>query len=116
MREHFRKIYEWNALNQRIHTNAVGRVAAALREHFGGAAVRERSIPPKEQNIEFPILLDSGEISTSRSESTIYADFKPAAIGFVLIDQEKKRDAGTWLAANKKTIFQNRWSWKHAHE
>jgi uncharacterized protein len=104
-RQHFRKIYERNALDQRIHPNAVDRVAAALKAHFGEAAVRERLIPPKQQNIDFPILLDTGDISTSRSESTIYADFKPAAVGFVLVDPEKKKDARTWLAANKKTML-----------
>jgi uncharacterized protein len=104
-RGHFRRIYERNALDQRLHPDAVGRVAAALRERFGDAAVRERSVPPKQQNIEFPILLDNGEISTSRAESTIYADFKPAAVGFVLIDPDKKIEARTWLAANKKTIL-----------
>lgn len=104
-RGHFRKIYERNALDQRVHPDAVPRVAAALREHFGEAFVRERSIPPKQQNIEFPILLDTGEISTSRAESTIYADFKPAAVGFVMIDPDKKEQARTWLAANKKMIL-----------
>lgn len=104
-RRHFRKIYERNALDQRVHPNAVGRIAEAFRQRFGEAAVRERSIPPKQQNIEFPILLDSGEISTSRSESTIYADFKPAAVGFVLIDPERKKEARTWLATNKKMIL-----------
>src|SRR5207253_1278106 len=82
-RGHFRKIYERNALDQRVHPGAVGLVAAALRQRFGDLAVREQSIAPKQQNIEFPILLDGGEISTSRAESTIYADFKPAAVGFV---------------------------------
>jgi hypothetical protein len=49
----------------------------------GGAAVRERSIPPKEQNVDFPILLDDGQISTSTSESTIYADFnRPRSASF----------------------------------
>lgn len=109
-RRHFRKIYERNALDQRVHPNAVDRVAVALKAQFGEAAVRERLIPPKQQNIDFPILLNTGEISTSRSESTIYADFKPAAVGFVLVDPEKKKDARTWLAANKKTISRNRWS------
>ncbi|HEX6100418.1 MAG TPA: HD domain-containing protein [Thermoanaerobaculia bacterium] len=104
-RLHFRKIYERNALDQRVHPNAVDRVAAALKAQFGKEAVRERLIPPKQQNIDFPILLDTGDISTSRSESTIYADFKPAAVGFVLVDPEKKKDARTWLAANKKTIL-----------
>jgi uncharacterized protein len=104
-RGHFRKIYERNALDQRLHPDAVVRVAAALRERFGDAAIREKSIAPKQQNIEFPILLDGGEISTSRSESTIYADFKPAAVGFVLIDPDKKTEARTWLAANKKMIL-----------
>lgn len=104
-RRHFRKIYERNALDQRVHPNAVDRIAAALKSRFGEAAIRERVIPPKQQNIDFPILLDTGDISTSRSESTIYADFKPAAVGFVLVDPEKKKDARTWLAANKKTVL-----------
>jgi hypothetical protein len=54
-------------------------MAAALRHELGDASVREKAIPPKQQNIEFPILPDSREISTSRSESTIYAELKPAA-------------------------------------
>jgi hypothetical protein len=80
-------------------------VAAALRKQFGDDAVRDKPIPPKEQNIDFPVLLDGGEISTSRAESTIYADFKPAAIGVVLIDPDKKKDARKWLADNKKKIL-----------
>jgi len=104
-RGHFRKIYERNALDQRLQPDAVARVAAALRGRFGAAAIREKTITPKQQNIEFPILLDGGEISTSRAESTIYADFKPAAVGFVLIDPDKKTEARTWLAANKKMIL-----------
>ncbi len=104
-RGHFRKIYERNALDQRVDPNAVGRVAAALRKQFGDAAVREKTIRPKPQNIEFPVLLDGGEISTSRAESTIYAEFKPAAIGVVLIDPDKKTDAKKWLTDNKKKIL-----------
>src|SRR5436305_10038896 len=34
-REHFRKIYERNALDQRVNPNAVARVAAALKKQFG---------------------------------------------------------------------------------
>lgn len=83
----------------------MGRVAAALRKQFGDAAVREKNIPPKQQNIEFPILLDSGEISTSRAESTIYAELKPAAIGVVLVDPARKNDAKKWLADNKKKVL-----------
>jgi HD superfamily phosphohydrolase len=104
-REHFRKIYERNALDQRLHLNAVSRIASALRKRFGDAAIRDRSIPPKQQNIDFPVLLDGGEISTSRAESTIYADFKPATMGIVLIDPEKKKDASKWLAENKNKIL-----------
>ncbi len=71
----------------------------------GEAAVRERSIPPKEQNVEFPILLDDGQISTSTSESTIYADFKRATVGVVLIDPEKRKEARKWLLDHKKQIL-----------
>jgi len=104
-RGHFRKIYERNALDQRVDPNAVARVAAALRRQFGDAAVREKAIPPKEQDIDFPVLLDGGEISTSRAESTIYAEFKPAAVGVVLIDPDRKKDAKKWLTENKKKIL-----------
>lgn len=104
-RGHFRKVYERNALDQRLRADAVECVAKALRERFGDAAVRDRQIAPKQQNVEFPILLDDGSISTSRSESTIYAGFKAAAVGVVFIDPEKKKDAMKWLADNKKTIL-----------
>jgi uncharacterized protein len=104
-RGHFRKVYERNALDQRLRTDAVECVAKALRDQFGAAAVRERLIPPKQQNVEFPILLDDGSISTSRSESAIYAGFKAAAIGVVFIDPDKKKDAIKWLAENKKTLL-----------
>jgi HD superfamily phosphohydrolase len=104
-REHFRKIYEQNALDQRVEPKAAARVAAALQKQFGDDAVREKPIPPKQQEIDFPVLLDGGDISTSRAESTIYADFKPAAIDVVLIDPDKKKDARKWLADNKKKIL-----------
>jgi HD superfamily phosphohydrolase len=104
-RGHFRKVYERNALDQRLHPGAVERVAAALRARFGEEAVRHKVIPPKQQNIEFPVLLDSGDISTSRTESTIYADFKPSTVGFVFIDPERKKEATKWLAENKKQIL-----------
>jgi hypothetical protein len=42
---------------------------------------------------------------TSRAESTIYAELKPAAIGVVLIDPDKKKDAKKWLTDNKKKIL-----------
>jgi len=104
-RQHFRKIYERNVLDQSIDPNSVTRVARALRKQFGEEAVRDKPIVPKQQNIEFPVLLDGGEISTSRAESTIYADFKPAAVGVVLIDPDRKREAKKWLADNKKRIL-----------
>ena len=104
-REHFRKIYEQNAFDQRVEPKAAARVAAALKKQFGDDAVREKPIPPKQQEIDFPVLLDGGDISTSRAESTIYADFKPAAIDVVLIDPDKKKDARKWLADNKKKIL-----------
>ena len=46
-----------------------------------------------------------GHMRTSRSESTIYAGFRAAAVGVVFIDPEKKKDAIVWLAKNKKTIL-----------
>lgn len=98
-------IYEQNALDQRVEPKAAARVAAALQKEFGADAVREKPIPPKRQEIDFPVLLDGGDISTSRAESTIYADFKPAAIDVVLIDPNKKKDARQWLAENKKKIL-----------
>ncbi len=104
-RRHFRKIYDRNALDQRLHPDAVERVAAALRERFGAAVVRHRLIAPKQPNIEFPILLDTGEISTSRSESSIYAGFNGSAVGVVLIDPAKKDEARLWLKKNKKQIL-----------
>ncbi|HYM62047.1 MAG TPA: HD domain-containing protein [Thermoanaerobaculia bacterium] len=103
-RQHFRKVYERNALDQR-RPDAVEKIAEALQKRFGEDAVRHRIIPPKRQDIEFPVLLDSGEVSTSRSESAIYADLKPAAVGVVLIDPDKRKDAEFWLAENKKQIL-----------
>jgi hypothetical protein len=102
-REHCQKIYERTALDQRLHPGAIARVAVALRDRFGDAAVRERSIPPKEQDVDFTILLDDGQISTSTSESTIYADFKPATVGVVLIDPEKRKEARKWLLESQET-------------
>ncbi len=55
--------------------------------------------------LDFPVLLDSSEISTSVAESTIYADFKPAAVGFVFVAPEKRKDVREWLSVNKKQIL-----------
>ena len=40
-----------------------------------------------------------------RLESAIYADFKPAAVGFVFVAPEKRKEAEQWLAANKKQVL-----------
>jgi hypothetical protein len=114
-RGHFRKVYERNALDQQLHPDAVERVATALRQQFGDAAVRQRLIASKQPNIEFPILLDTGEISTSRYESEIY-DFKSPAISVVLVDPAKKDEAKQWLAKNKKQVLSDRWSSEYDQE
>ncbi len=72
---------------------------------FGRDVVRFRVELPKQQNIDFPVLMDSGEVSTSIAESAIYADFKPAAVGFVFVAPETRSDAEKWLAGRKKAIL-----------
>lgn len=104
-RAHFRRVYSRNAMDQRLRVDAVGRVAAALQMEFGPEEVRSRSVPPKQQAIDFPVRLDSGEISTSVAESSIYADFKPAAVGFVFVSPEKRKDAEKYLSTRKKQIL-----------
>jgi HD superfamily phosphohydrolase len=79
-RTHFRKIYDRNAMDQQVRPDAVQKVAEALAGKFGKEHVRSRLVPLKQQNVDFPVELDSGEVSTSIAESTIYADFKPAAV------------------------------------
>jgi hypothetical protein len=105
-RQHFRKVYDRNSMDQRLRPDAVARVAAALEKQFGSDAVRSRIVPPpKQQSVDFPVELDSGDISTSIAESNIYADFKPAAVGFVFVTPEKRKDSEKWLAANKKQVL-----------
>jgi uncharacterized protein len=104
-RKHFRKVYERNAGDQRINPNAIDRIADGLTKQFGAAVVRKRVQGPKQQKIDFPVLLDSGDVRSSIAESTIYADFKPATIGFVFVAPEKKDDAVKWLRSNKQKLL-----------
>jgi len=104
-RTHFRKIYDRNAMDQHLRPDAVQKLAEALTEKFGKEHIRYRVVPPKQQDVDFPVALDSGEISTSIAESTIYADFKPAAVGFVYVSLERRKDAEKWLKDNKKKIL-----------
>ncbi|HVS32902.1 MAG TPA: hypothetical protein VMS98_15765 [Thermoanaerobaculia bacterium] len=94
-----------NAMDQQLRRDAVQTIARQLTDRFGRENVQHRVIPPKQQHIDFPVLLDSREISTSIAESQIYADFKPATVGFVFISPERRKDAETWLKDNKKRIL-----------
>lgn len=67
--------------------------------------LRSPQVRAKTQNIDFPVELDSHEISTSIAESTIYAEFKPATVGFVFVSPNKRKDAEKWLGANKKKVL-----------
>lgn len=104
-RRHFRKVYERNAGDQQVNPDAVDRVADALSKEFGSDVVRKKVEGPKQQKIDFPVLLDSGDVRTSITESTIYADFKPSSIGFVFVAPEKKDDAVKWLRSNKQGLL-----------
>jgi len=104
-RKHFRKVYERNAADQKVNPESVERIAKALRDRYSEAIVRYRVEPPKQQSIDFPVLLDSDEISSSVAESDIYSDFKPASTGFVFIEKSKRDDAKQWLKNNKDTII-----------
>jgi len=104
-RSHFRRIYDRNAMDQQLRRDAVQTIAEQLTARFGEENVQHRVIPPKQQHIDFPVLLDSREISTSIAESQIYADFKPATVGFVFISPERRKEAETWLKDNKKRIL-----------
>lgn len=92
-------------MDQNIRHDAVEIVADGLQQRFGAGDIRRKIVPPKRQGIDFPVLLDSGDISTSVAESDIFADFKPAAVGFVFVAPEKREEAAKWLSANKKRLL-----------
>src|SRR5213593_3055048 len=92
-------------MDQQVRPDAVQKVAEALAGKFGKEHVRYRVVPPKQQSVDFPVELDTEEISTSIAESTIYADFKPAAVGFVYVSLERRKEAESWLKDNKKKIL-----------
>ena len=103
-RQHFRKIYDRNAIDQQIRPDAVEKLAKALTSEFPGE-IRWRIELPKIQHIDFPVELDSHEISTSIAESAIYAEFKPATVGFIFASPNKRKAAEKWLGTNKKNVL-----------
>lgn len=103
-RQHFRKVYDRNSMDQRLRPDAVARVAAALAKQFGSAAVR--------------FLSRSTQVTSarrSRNRPSTPTSSRPPSDSFSSLQRNAKRlNSGSPQTRSKCCL--NRWSWIYDHD
>jgi len=104
-REHVRAVYQRNAIDDRVAPDATSRVGRALGAEFGSEMVRTWIAPRGAETVDFPVVLESGEVSAARRESATFRDVGPEHVGYVFIDPTIRVEAVRWLALAKRAIL-----------
>ncbi len=105
-RGHFRVLYQRNPDDVRKNPDAATAVFEAAGKEFGEDTVRHDSVKPKSGTSEFPVLMQDGRRSSSRSVSEVLRRLPEEPADYVFVEPSKRKEAGQWLKENRDTIIQ----------
>ena len=104
-RGHFRLLYEPTVEEKREFEDPLAAVADACIAEYGGANVRRYSYPPKEAQVDFPVLSRDGRIESSDAISQALSKIPIVDVGYVLIAPNLTDKARRWLSDEKTNIL-----------
>lgn len=101
-REHYRRLYAWNARDARQRPDIVEVIYQEATRKFGAANLRLDSYPAKDSTVDFPVRLADGRVVSSASVSDVFSRVPPAKFEFVFVAPDCVEADDRWL----KNIFQ----------
>jgi HD superfamily phosphohydrolase len=105
-RDHFHRVYECNPVDAKVNLAAAEAVYLAARERYGEERVRRDSRPPKNEGVDFPVLIQDGRVASSLELSQALQQLPAAAFDFVFVDASVTEDARDWLKADRTKVIQ----------
>ena len=104
-RGHFRLLYEPTLEEKRELEDPLAAVADACIEKFGKANIRRYSYPPKQAQVDFPVLGRRGRIESSHAISQVLSNIPIVDVGYVLVAPDLSDEARRWLSNEKTNIL-----------
>jgi HD superfamily phosphohydrolase len=106
-REHFKKIYQNNPIDEERNRNAIDIIHQKLIEEFGESNVLKDIFSKKEEKnfFEFPVKYDDEESYSSTSVSHVLSNFPRISHGYIFVNPEMKSEAEDWLKRKKENLL-----------
>jgi hypothetical protein len=104
-REHYRRLYAWNARDARQRPDIVEVIYQEAAREFGATNLRLDSYPAKDSTVDFPVRLADGRVVSSASVSDVFSRVPPAKFAFVFVAPDCVEAAARWLENIIQTIL-----------
>jgi HD superfamily phosphohydrolase len=104
-RDHFHRVYEWNPVDAKVNPAAAEAVFLAACDRYGEERVRRDSRPPKNEGVDFPVLIQDGRVASSLELSQALQQLPAAAFDFVFVEGSLTQEAREWLKADRTNII-----------
>jgi len=96
-RQHYRRLYAWNANDARVREDVAKEVYEAACQKFGKENLRFESYKPESSTVSFPVKLADGRIVAATSVSDVFGRVPPAKFEYVFVCPEHADSARSWL-------------------
>jgi HD superfamily phosphohydrolase len=105
-RQHFREVYRRSADDLQVHPAPGLAIYEAACSRYGAEKVRWDFYNKADAKQDFPILMRSGEISSSLRESVVLNQIPPVQTDYVFVDLAHRLDAVDWLRREKLQLLE----------
>ena len=104
-RKHFRVLDPGRPQDAGRNPQDAEAICRAVQAEFGADLVRAAHPEPKKTQLEFPVLMENGEIASSLSVSEVLRALPVPVPGYVYVDEAIFREAEKWLLKHRKQII-----------
>ena len=104
-RNHFRHLYQRNAIDQEVSMFSVDKVEQALKSQFDSSKFRRDTHRPQNQQFSFPVFSRGERIQDSVTMSDTFKRPQTFAVDYVFVEPRLRDEAKRWLESNKGAII-----------
>lgn len=103
----YKLLYERTAEDVRLNADAAAVIAKAAQSQFGDEGIRFDPGGKDTAREVFPVLERGGYVEASTGLSEVLRNVPASRYEYVFVHPSRKRDAETWLRANKRALLED---------
>ncbi|MDA1258090.1 MAG: hypothetical protein O3C10_09670 [Chloroflexi bacterium] len=106
-RGHFRLVYSRDPGDIEVNSAPGSVIAGALTDRYGVDRVKSDHYVARNAVLDFPVLLQSGDVVSARSMSQILQTLPDVFVDYVFVDPDVADDARLYLKKHKVSILES---------